>query len=586
MKLTITTRLTLGFGIILLFFAVGTTYSILIGQDATNRATALANKNMPLSLEAADMKLNAVQIQQWLTDVSATLDAAGYEDAIEARDNFKKGLTMFETAFRADNNTHGLAQLDVLRKGVDKLYADGDAMAQAYIKEGLEAGNLLMEEFDESSNTFAKSLDPFIKAQMDEANDSVAALQKDLNTLKITQLIILGISLLVGIIASILITRSLRSQLGAEPSEVAEAAAHIAQGNFTFPIPASITQPNGVYQAILHMRDQLQENFLTATAREAEANKQAQAATEAEQRAHSALQEAEKAKKEGILHAISSLEAIVDNITTSAHVLSDHMQQLVSSSHDQNSRIMESSGSMGEMRTTVQDIAHSSSKAAQVADSAKICAVEGKASTSTVVENINTAKDQALGLKADMATLGKQAEGIGQVLGVINDIADQTNLLALNAAIEAARAGEAGRGFAVVADEVRKLAEKTVVATHEVEQAIASLQTGTNKNITTVDQTVTSIQSIVEKAEVAGQSLDKIVNLVDETEGQVSSIASAAEEQAVASEMIASSLDTVADITHTSVSRIDAASTTVHQLLQQVDAIHTLMENMEKSVRA
>ena len=93
-----------------------------------------------------------------------------------------------------------------------------------------------------------------------------------------------------------------------------------------------------------------------------------------------------------------------------------------------------------------------------------------------------------------MDTLSGQAEGIGQIMGVISDIADQTNLLALNAAIEAARAGEAGRGFAVVADEVRKLAEKTMAATHEVGQVISGIQEGTRKSASGVDLSINTIQ--------------------------------------------------------------------------------------------
>ena len=111
--------------------------------------------------------------------------------------------------------------------------------------------------------------------------------------------------------------------------------------------------------------------------------------------------------------------------------------------------------------------------------------------------------------------LGKQAQGIGQILNVISDIADQTNLLALNAAIEAARAGEAGRGFAVVADEVRKLAEKTMTATGEVGEAIRNIQVGTQKNMSNVEQSVQAVVSATALADKSGNALVDIVNLVE-----------------------------------------------------------------------
>ena len=112
----------------------------------------------------------------------------------------------------------------------------------------------------------------------------------------------------------------------------------------------------------------------------------------------------------------------------------------------------------------------------------------------SAINGIEAVHKQFTTIKNDIDQLGQQAQSIGQIMDVISDIADQTNLLALNAAIEAARAGEAGRGFAVVADEVRKLAEKTMSATKEVGQAISDIQEGTRRNIESVEQSVVTIQ--------------------------------------------------------------------------------------------
>ena len=149
--------------------------------------------------------------------------------------------------------------------------------------------------------------------------------------------------------------------------------------------------------------------------------------------------------------------------------------------------------------------------AALDADEARQRADEGAAVVTEVVQAIHEVATRAQELKSSMEELDARAESIGKVLGVIEDIADQTNLLALNAAIEAARAGEAGRGFAVVADEVRKLAEKTMQATNEVHQAVTGIQDGARKNVQATEIAVGAVQKSTDMANRSGEALKSIV---------------------------------------------------------------------------
>ena len=135
-----------------------------------------------------------------------------------------------------------------------------------------------------------------------------------------------------------------------------------------------------------------------------------------------------------------------------------------------------------------------------------------------------------------MNSLGQKAEAIGQVVGFINDVADQTNLLALNAAIEAARAGEAGRGFAVVADEVRNLAEKTMQATKEVTEAVSSIQRQTQETIAAVDSSAEQTVRSAERASSAGTSMEAIVQNMERAAQQLEQIAHATVEQSRSSQ--------------------------------------------------
>jgi methyl-accepting chemotaxis protein len=142
--------------------------------------------------------------------------------------------------------------------------------------------------------------------------------------------------------------------------------------------------------------------------------------------------------------------------------------------------------------------------------------------------------------------LGVRGEQIGSIIATINDIADQTNLLALNAAIEAARAGEHGRGFAVVADEVRKLAERTTQATNEVSSSIQAIQSETRAAVERMEEGVAEVVKGVELAGTAGQSLTMIVNSSGEVTHMIQSIAAAAEEQSAAAEQVSRSVEAIA----------------------------------------
>jgi methyl-accepting chemotaxis protein len=238
---------------------------------------------------------------------------------------------------------------------------------------------------------------------------------------------------------------------------------------------------------------------------------------------------------------------------------------------------------MEAMNDTVITVAKSADVAAGAADEARSRAAAGANVVGKLVAAIQAVDKQAQGLKVNMGQLGKQADGIGQIMGVINDIADQTNLLALNAAIEAARAGDAGRGFAVVADEVRKLAEKTMTATKEVAESISGIQQGTRENIKSVDFAVERIDEATSLATESGEALSGIVALVQASSDQVRAIAAASGEQSSASGEISQSLEEVNRIASETAQAMSEAVEAVSGLLEQARTLLELVHELERS---
>ncbi|WP_136525977.1 methyl-accepting chemotaxis protein [Geomonas ferrireducens] len=252
---------------------------------------------------------------------------------------------------------------------------------------------------------------------------------------------------------------------------------------------------------------------------------------------------------------IASMRTIILEIAASAHRLSGGVERLNATAGSISGAAEAAAAqtvgvatAAEEMAATATDIARNCHLAAQSSKVATVTAQEGFTVLTATLAGIRERGEQTRNNAGAISSLGQRSEQIGAIVATIEDIADQTNLLALNAAIEAARAGEQGRGFAVVADEVRALAERTTRATKEIGEMIRTMQAETREAISSMEQGVQQTERGVDEAVRLEEALHRILGQVDEVTAQVNQIATAAEEQTATTGEISSSIHLVTNV--------------------------------------
>ena len=258
---------------------------------------------------------------------------------------------------------------------------------------------------------------------------------------------------------------------------------------------------------------------------------------------------------------------IVADVSTSTDQLSSAANEMVGFTNDSNNNVTRQrheidqlATAMNQMAATVQEVAHNAADAANSAQATDAEANAGRQVVASTVAAINALASEVENAAAVIQRLEQASDNIGSVLDVIRDIAEQTNLLALNAAIEAARAGEQGRGFAVVADEVRTLASRTQQSTEEIQAMIEDLQSDARNAVTVMEQGKTRASHSVEQADQAGTSLDQITEMVTSITDMNTQIASAAEEQSAVTEEINRNIVTINEMAEHTASGADQAA--------------------------
>jgi len=295
--------------------------------------------------------------------------------------------------------------------------------------------------------------------------------------------------------------------------------------------------------------------------------------------------------KSGSQSVLGAMREMVDNLRQIVSQVSQSAESISMASNQQHSsseQIAKGAGEVVNQATTVAtageqmsatsgDIAQNCQMAAEGGQRASQAAQDGTQVVNATVQVMARIAERVSATAKTVGSLGERSDQIGAIIGTIEDIADQTNLLALNAAIEAARAGEQGRGFAVVADEVRALAERTTRATREIGEMIKTIQTETKGAVNAMEQGVREVETGTDEASRSGQALQHILEQINDVTMQVNQIATAAEEQTATTSEISSNMLQITDVVQTTARGAEESALAAGQLAQQADELKRLV---------
>ncbi|MCW8854510.1 MAG: methyl-accepting chemotaxis protein [Gammaproteobacteria bacterium] len=524
------------------FILTGLLTAMLITQSAITYSKSteiihLTHKLTDIELhvlnKAHQLKLTVVQVQQWLTDISATRGRDGLNDGFdEAENNAQKFKSLIADLISLDgkNKEHYESMLPVF----DAYYSTGKQMAQAYIDNGPEGGNRMMTAFDSVAADMTESVDAFLAATMNRISNESIQQAKDVDT---ARTLIVASSALILTIMAIFVFLTHRS-LSRLPKAIS-CIQKIAAGDLSISLnPVKHDEIGNLLRAVDDLRLQ-------------------------------------------ILNIISQIRQTSGQLSAT----SQHLTGVVSETHDitsqQQSETQQVATAMNQMTASIQEVANNIHMAAETAANTNNETTSGRKVVSQAIQQIHQLANELENADATIQQLEQNSNSITGILDVIKGVAEQTNLLALNAAIEAARAGEQGRGFAVVADEVRSLASRTQQSTEEINQMIDKLLAGARQSVEVTNTCRQQAQSAVEQTSTVNASLETIANSVSQINDMSMQIANAAEEQGAVSEEINRNIVKISDMSEHTVEIVSQLTSTGNELNHQASELENAVRHFK-----
>ncbi|MFJ7952985.1 methyl-accepting chemotaxis protein [Lysinibacillus sp. NPDC096418] len=537
--MTIKLRSILAFGIIVLLVFIMGIFQQQNSKSQLEHIQQVKEETLQSALLADEMKLAVVQVQQFLTDISATRGQNDLDDGFEQAEKYSQ---IFYKNLEQLNMLHpqDMEKLEDIKVSFDTYYATGKKMASKYIEGGPELGNQIMLEFDTTSTEINEKVGVFQQESIQQVQNSLGSVENLINNNKKMFLLIFVIILVVCVVVGFVFARSIIVPVN-KLSVVAEL---IAKG------------------------DLRQEDIEVKTKDEIK---------------H--LADSFNLMKSNLYKLINSVTANVEHTTSAATELAASTDEISLTSSDIAKRVElmalsdnQAADTGREISSTMDETAHGVQRIAEATQMLHSKAVDTQSIANDGEKTLHIAEKQMIIIQQSshetserIQQLSEQSAEIVTITNVITDITEQTNLLALNAAIEAARAGEHGKGFAVVADEVRKLAEESKSSANQIVGLIANIQQDTKAVEKAVGITVVNVNEGVKFIQNAQNAFDGILGSIEEMTFQIEDVSASTQQVSASTEEVAASVHEMSSSANNVAEQSEVIAATVEE---QTAAIH------------